>query len=153
MFEFKQFSNLTNGDLTLVHDGYLYGEHALGQIPAYKFRIMRNRDRMYVGDIDIRIGITDDIQTMGGQLGYGILPYCRGHNYAAIACLLVQPVAKSHGMTSLWITCNHDNIASHKTCQHIGAVYVDTVEVPQDHELYLRGDRWKSRYLWQLETE
>lgn len=153
MFEFKQFSHLTNGELTLVHDGYLYGKQALGSVPAYKFRIVRNHDKMHVGEIDVRIGLTDDIRMYGGQLGYGILPYCRGHNYAAKACLLVQKVAISHGMTSLWITCNHDNIASHKTCITIGAVYVDTVPVPAEHELYDRGDRWKCRYLWQLDTE
>ena len=150
MFAFKQFPNLGDGELTLIHDGYLDGDSAMERVPAYKFIIIRNSDKMPVGDIDIRIGLTDGLRQFGGQLGYGILPYCRGRYYAAKACLIVKQVALEHGLSSLWITCNDDNIASRKTCQYLGADYVDTVKVPESHELYLRGDRWKCRYLWQL---
>jgi predicted acetyltransferase len=150
MFAFKQFPFLTDGELSLIHDGFLDGDSAMERVPAYIFKIIRNQDKMPVGDIDIRIGLTAGLQQYGGQLGYGILPYCRGHYYAAKACLIIQSVALAHDMDQLWITCNDDNIASRKTCQYIGADYVDTVPVPTSHDLYLRGDRWKCRYLWQL---
>ena len=58
MFAFKQFPFLTDGELSLIHDGFLDGDSAMERVPAYIFKIIRNQDKMPVGDIDIRIGLT-----------------------------------------------------------------------------------------------
>lgn len=150
MFRFHKFNELTDGEISLILDEHLQGKHAMEGVPAYKFKIIRNRDHCWIGDIDVRIGITENLYLFGGQIGYGILPPYRGHAYAAKACLIIQKVAISHGMDELWITCNPDNIASIKTCDAIGAKYIDTVKVPVTSELYARGDRKKCRYYWQL---
>ena len=54
------------------------------------------------------------------------------------------------GFRELWITCNPDNQASVKTCERIGAQFVEQVDVPESCELYGRGDRVKLRFLWKL---
>ena len=62
------------------------------------------------------------------------------------ACQLLFGLARRHGLSELWITCNPDNIASRKTCERLGAEYVETVSLPRDHVLYQRGEREKCRY-------
>ena len=49
-------------------------------------------------------------------------------------------------MQELWITCNPENVASRKTCERLGAVYIETVSLPTNHILYERGERQKCRY-------
>jgi len=81
-----------------------------------------------------------------GHLAYGVLPEFRGHHYAARACRLLLPLARSHGMTELWVTCNPDNWASRRTCELAGAVLVDTVDLPEDIDMYQEEERQKCRY-------
>lgn len=150
MFRFKKFGRLTDGELSLVIDEYLHGRRAMEAVPAYKFKIIRNKDQQWVGDIDVRIGITENLYLFGGQIGYGIHPQYRGNGYAGKSCLIIRQVALSHGVDELWITCNPENIASRKTCVAIGAKHVDTVDIPPTNELYARGDRKKCRYYWPL---
>jgi len=150
MFRFKTFGPLTDGELSLVIDEHLRGRRAMEAIPAYKFKIIRNSDQVWVGDIDVRIGLTDNLYKFGGQIGYGVHSQFRGKGYAAKACLLIRHVALSHGVDELWITCNPENLASRKTCVAIGARLIDIVDIPPHNELYARGDRKKCRYYWPL---
>lgn len=149
-FEFRRFEGLNDGEVELCHLRNLEGRRALDGVPAYLFQIVRCSDRSLVGEIDLRLQATSYLRLYGGQLGYHIHPHFRGYRYAAKACLLLQRVARAHGMGSLWITCNPDNHASRRTCELIGARYMDTVRVPFASELYWRGDRNKCRYLWDL---
>ena len=43
-------------------------------------------------------------------------------------------------MSKLWITTNPENAASRVICEWLGAIYVDTVDVPPDHEISKHGD-------------
>jgi tagatose 1,6-diphosphate aldolase len=59
---------------------------------------------------------------------------------------LLLPLAKRHGLSPLWLTCNPDNVASRKSCELAGAELVETVALPRDEEMYEHGDRAKCRY-------
>jgi hypothetical protein len=98
------------------------------------------------GGIAMRIGHSDDIERYYGHVGYHVYPPSRGHHYAERAVRLLLPLAQHHGMNPLWITTNPDNLASRRTCERLGAEFVETLEVPQGHPLYLRGERRKCRY-------
>lgn len=98
------------------------------------------------GSIGLRLGRTPSIEMYFGHLGYHVLPPARGHHFAQRACRLLFPLARAHGYFTLWITCNPDNLASRRTCEHLGATLVDTVAVPHDNPLYQQGDRQKCRY-------
>ena len=134
----------------LMLNRLLTKNEALEQIPAYLFDIVFH-DGTRIGQIDLRMGQTEALIMYGGQVGYGIDKPYRGHGYAAQACKLLATVAVTLNFTELWITCNPDNIASIKTCEKIGARYIERVDVPQGSELWHRGDREKLRFLWQLE--
>jgi len=122
---------------------------ALEQIPAYLFDIVFH-DGTRIGQIDLRIGTTDSLLMYGGQVGYGIDKTYRGKGYAANACELLKYIALELGFDELWLTCNPDNIASVKTCERIGAQYIERVDLPRNTELWHRGDREKLRFLWLL---
>lgn len=135
--------------LMLVLNRVLGKHEALEKVPAYLFDITRHNGQR-IGQIDIRLGTTEALVRYGGQIGYGIDKPFRGHGYAYQACLLLKSVALEMGFEELWITCNPDNIASIKTCEKLGAQYVERVTVPFGSELWFRGDRAKVRYLWVL---
>jgi tagatose 1,6-diphosphate aldolase len=121
-----------------------------GPVPQYLFW-MRLRPEysppvIIAGSIGLRIGESEDLRMYLGNMGYNVYPAARGHHYAERACRLLLPLARKHGMRQLWITCNPENEASKRTCERLGAVYVDTVPLPTTHLLHQRGERQKCRY-------
>lgn len=112
--------------------------------PAYRFE-MRVRGEK-VGNVTLRIGADTYFERYAGQIGYGVeLPH-RGHHYAARACTLVFEIARRHGLSQLWITCNPENVASRRTIEMVGGELVEIVDVPPHVDLYREGDRQKCRY-------
>lgn len=99
-----------------------------------------------VGHLNLRISDAPRIHKFTGHIGYGIKPEWRGRRLAERACRLVLPIARAEGMRTVWITCNPDNIASIRTLENLGAVYVDTLDLTPDYAAWARGDRQKRRY-------
>jgi RimJ/RimL family protein N-acetyltransferase len=98
------------------------------------------------GAISLRIGHSVNLDRYLGHIGYHVLPAARGRHFSERATRLLLPLARAHGHHVLWITCNPDNVASRRTCERLGAVFVDIVSVPLDNPLYAQGDRQKCRY-------
>jgi predicted acetyltransferase len=124
------------------------GETSAGMAPCYHFW-MRRRDTPefpIAGSISLRIGNSYDTVMYCGHIGYHVYPMARGHRFAQRACRLLLPLANRHGLNPLWITCNPENAASRRTCQLLGAKFVELVPVPVEHSLYQRGDKEKCRY-------
>jgi RimJ/RimL family protein N-acetyltransferase len=103
-------------------------------------------DVAIAGSISLRIGHNLNLDRYLGHVGYHVLPPARGHHFAERAARLLLPIARAHGHRHLWITCNPDNLASRRTCQRLGAHFIDTVPIPKDNPLHSQGDRQKSRY-------
>lgn len=114
------------------------------RLPVYDFQIMVRG--CPAGNINLRAGNTHAICTYAGHIGYGVFPAFRGHRYAGRACRLLFPLARAHGLATLWITANPDNAASRRTCERLGARLVETIALPEDTELYRIGEREKCRY-------
>jgi tagatose 1,6-diphosphate aldolase len=125
-------------------------------VPGYFFW-MRLRDQFdppvpMAGSISMRVGSTRDIELYYGHIGYNVYPPARGKHYAERACRLLRPLAAAHGMKTIWITCNPENIASRRTCERLGATFVETVRLPTSNLLYQRGEREKCRYRWEIRS-
>jgi predicted acetyltransferase len=124
-----------------------------GWVPQYNFW-MRLRDRglfrraplRIAGGISLRAGTTYPIEMYYGHVGYHVYPPARGRHYAERSVRLLLPLARHHGLRTLWITCNPDNLASRRTCERLGMHLVGTAKVPEGDPLYARGDREKCRY-------
>lgn len=110
-----------------------------GYVPAYRFDICL-LDGEKVGVCDLRVGHTMGL-FFGGNIGYGVEEAHRGHHYAARACRLLFQLAARHGMEYVYITCNPENTASSRTCQLAGCALVCTVPLPEDNDIYQRGER------------
>jgi tagatose 1,6-diphosphate aldolase len=140
---------LADGDLELVLAERAEADPALGHVPAYRFLLVRRaagRVPEVAGRIELRVGSTADLERYAGHVGYSVAPHHRGRRFAARALRLLFPLARSHGMERLWITCNPDNAASRRTCELVGARLVDTVPLPRGHVLRQAGDVEKCRY-------
>lgn len=119
-------------------------------VPCYHFAIVRSSDQAEVGRISLRIGDTQSIRLYAGHVGYSIHEVFRGRKYAGKAARLLRSLALRHGLTELWITTNPENTPSRRTCEWLGATYVETVDVPPDHEIAKLGESRKCRYRWKL---
>ena len=77
----------------------------------------------------------------------GVAAPQRGRRYALSACRALAPLARAT-RRELILTCDPDNLASRRTIELLGAVYLDEVAVPVDDPQYERGSRSKLRFLW-----
>lgn len=151
MFEFLDFNRMTDGELDLWLARTVEPNEKRGHLAAYEFRIARHNIPEKIGEIDIRIGHNEN-SYYGGNIGYGILEEFRGHGYAAKACRIVKRVALAHGMAKLIITCNPDNWPSRRTCEKLGLMLKEIVDLPTHNDMYLLGERQKCIYEWILEV-
>ncbi len=146
-FRFRDPGVLVDGDLRLLLRSTLQGDARRGIVPEYIFDMVPpDRQAPVMGRLSLRIGRTEHIEMYAGHIGYSVDPPYRGRRLAARSCLLVLPLARSHGINPLWITCNPENTASRRTCEIIGSTLVETVPIPPDDPLYRWDTKWKCRY-------
>jgi len=137
---------LTDGDLELILVDRTPDVPHEGIMPCYHFEMRHPGEAERLGSIRLRVGRAELMDRVNGQIGYRVEPAHRGHHYAARSCRLLYPLARAHGMDPLWITCDPDNWASRRTCELAGAVYVETIDVPEGTDEYYEGERQKRRY-------
>ena len=117
-------------------------------LPAYHFRICLP-DGTEAGVCDLRVGHNESVYC-GGNIGYRVHPQHRGRHYAGKACLLLFALARRHGLTYLYITCNPENIPSRRTCEFAGGRLEAVVDLPPDNDMALRGEPRKCIYKFSL---
>lgn len=152
-FRFGNFDDLADGPARVHVEGRNPADPDRGFSPEYECGVHRREDDVRVGLISVRIGSTPWIERYAGHLGYTIDEEHRGHRYAAAACRAVRPIARHHGLYTLWITVTPDNIASRRTCEILGAELVEIVDVPRETEMARRGELQKCRYRWEIDRE
>lgn len=143
---FHDPGTLVDGDLELRLVATRPADPDRGLVPEYGFRMTLAGGDAEIGGINLRIGDTERLRLYAGHFGYGVHPEQRGHRYAARACRLLLPLARRHGLKTLWVTCNPENVASRRTCELAGARFVEIVDVPEDTDIYQRGEHQKCRY-------
>lgn len=117
-----------------------------GWVPAYHFTIALSSTREPVGLLSLRVGATESLRLYAGQIGYAIAEPHRGRRHAARAVRLAIPLARRLGLDPVWITCDPGNAPSRRTCELVGAEYVEEVTIPKGHEMYAMGARVRARY-------
>ncbi len=126
-------------------------EFDFDDVPGYVFDIVVDEMERTVGRIEYRFEEGRELLYYG-HVGYVIyLPY-RGHGFAEKACRQLAIIIKSYHpeIMSMMITCNPDNLPSKATIENLGAVYLQRVQIDEDHELYDQGNYEKEVYEWIL---
>jgi hypothetical protein len=67
-----------------------------------------------------RVGDTEHMRLYGRHVASGVRPEYHGNHFAGRALRLLGSLARRHGRSELWITCNPENIASRRTCEFAG---------------------------------
>ena len=137
--------NRKDEHLTIRKRHYFSEEETDDHIPYVAYDIYFGKK--VVGDIQLSL-IMNDYMYYYGHIGYHIIKWYRGHHFARSACiLLMQEALREHGMEEFVITCDPDNIASIKTIEGLPRYrFISKVNVPEDHPLYLKGERVKLIY-------
>jgi len=135
---------LEDGDLRLVLESF--GVHPFHQVPSYSFRMVRAATSEELGGIRLRVGSTPHVERYAGHIGYSVHMEHRGHRYAARSVRLLVPFARRVGLDPVWITCDPDNVASRRSIELAGGVYVETVDVPPNCAIFQNGHPLKCRY-------
>lgn len=145
---FSDIGILKDEMIYLEPDRVVPGNREMNLVPACFFHICAP-DGTKMGGCDLRIGHNENLY-YGGNIGYHIFPPYRGHHYAAGACRLLFGLAKRYGMEYVIITCNPDNLPSRRTCEALGGILEDIVDLPPDNDMYLRGERRKCIFRFPL---
>jgi len=147
--QFFDTSDLKTDEVFLMLDKTTDADPAKKWVPSYYFKICRTVDGAEVGVCDLRVGHNEKLY-YGGNIGYAVHEQFRGNYYAGKACLLLFELARKHDMEYLYITCNPDNYPSRKTCEFAGGVLEAIVDVPIDNDMYLRGEKQKCVFRFDL---
>lgn len=148
-FKFYKKEKLSDGEIFLFLQRTMDADAERGYVPSYFFDICDLRTNEILGRCDLRIGHNENIY-YAGNIGYFVHEAHRGNHYALKASRLLLPLAKKHGLEKIIITCNPENLPSRRTCELLGAKYVETVRLPSHNELYQLGERKKCIYEMEL---
>ena len=136
--------NFNDGDLGL--ELVELADHPVHKVPAYRFRMLHAQTGVQLGGINLRLGSTPHIVLYAGHIGYTVHAAYRGHRYAARSLRMLIPFAESLGCTTLWITCDPDNLSSRRTAELAGAEFIEIVDVPTECVIHQSGHKQKCRY-------
>lgn len=151
-FKFICSGKLIDRNLELVLVKTTLADPIRGYVPGYEFEMRHPGRAKVMGTIRLRIGSAVTLR-YPGHIGYEVKKPFRGQRYAARSCKLLLPLASAHGLKALWMTVDPKNISSRKTCEIIGAKYIETVRIPDDHEMYEQGTKYRRRYRLDISKE
>ncbi len=80
----------------------------------------------YIGRVDIRHALTDQLRAEGGHIGYDIRPSQRRKGYGKTALMLGLKKAKELGLQEVLVTCDIGNAPSNKIIQANGGTLIDS---------------------------
>jgi predicted acetyltransferase len=133
-------------DEVLVLNAVDFAPHPVHKVPTLFFQIVRLYSGQRVGEINLRLGSNLHIERYAGHIGYTTDPAHRGHRYVARAVRLLIPLAREHGISPLWLTCDPENVASRRSCELAGAQFIEIVDVPESCIIHRSGHSRKCRY-------
>lgn len=119
-----------------------------GHYRSVLYNIFLHGTNTIIGECDIRIAKGDNRELhYAGDAGYRIYSGWQGNGYAYDACKIMMKIMKDeYDMHEILLTCSPENIASKKTIEKAGGVFVGEEKVPEWHWLYKRGEKVKLIY-------
>jgi len=106
-------------------------------VPDSTFFLLDEEHNRFLGAVNIRHWLNDDLLRTGGHIGDGIRPSARGRGYGTQMIALALQECRKLGLTRVLMCCDRDNRASARTIEKNGGVLEN--EVPEDGQ-------WVQRY-------
>lgn len=103
-------------------------------IPSTTYWLVDNGE--FIGHINIRHELNDNLEQIGGHIGYAIRPSARKKGYGTKILELILPKAKELGLKKILLTADESNIASQKIIEKNGGILEN--KVPGEKEPKLR---------------
>ncbi|MDN3242731.1 GNAT family N-acetyltransferase [Glycomyces tritici] len=82
-------------------------------------------DDTYLGRINLRAHLNEQLREIGGHIGYDVRPTARRQGHATAMLAAVLPHAAALGIDKALITCDAENTASRKVIEANGGVLED----------------------------
>ena len=96
----------------------------VGWVPATVLWIVDD-DEQVVGRVSIRHRLTEQLRTVGGYIGYAVIPSARRRGHATVALAQSLTVAHELGIDPALVTCDDTNTASRRVIEKNGGVLED----------------------------
>lgn len=80
------------------------------------------RGETFLGRVNIRFELTENLLIWGGNIGYEIRPAWRGRGYGRLILAMALPHARAAGLGSVLLTCLASNTASIRVIEANGGV-------------------------------
>jgi tagatose 1,6-diphosphate aldolase len=145
-FDFINPGELIDADLRLMLTETGYKGPQEDRFLFYRFTMSHIPDGEVMGGITLRIGDAKGVLKEAGHIGFDVSPSWRGCHYAERSTRLLFPLAMKFGLKELWIGCSQDNVASRRTCERLGGILAEIMDVPEGIDLYTQGIRHLCRY-------
>jgi predicted acetyltransferase len=81
----------------------------------------------FVGTLQIRHWLTDQLREVGGHIGYEVRPSARRRGHATRMLALALPIAHDLGIDPALVTCDETNVASRKVIEANGGQPATTI--------------------------
>ncbi len=84
-----------------------------------------------VGRVSIRHSLNENLERLGGHIGYAVVPEFRRRGYATTMLRLALDIAHGElGIRRVLVTCDNDNIASRRVIEKCGGVLDNILNGP-----------------------
>ncbi len=98
-----------------------------GRVPHWVFWLIDGND--YIGRLILRSALNEHLLQMGGHIGYEIRPSRRRQGYGRLILKYGLERAKAFGLERVLLTCDEDNLGSHRIIESHGGMLENIIEV------------------------
>ena len=115
-----------------------------GYVAATTYWLVDDETQRFLGQIDIRHGLTERLLRYGGHIGYAVRLGEWNKGYGTLMLSLALPYAKEIGITRCLITCDDNNPGSARVMEKNGFVLGDKLGNVIDGQPIITRRYWKT---------
>lgn len=116
-------------DVLQKFDDYRYERNLKpNRVGADFYWLVEEDSSRFIGEITIRHRLNEQLERIGGHIGYGVRITEQGKGMGTLMLKLALEKAREMGLARVLITCDDNNIASARVMEKNGCILMDKVE-------------------------